>query len=697
MGISKRFVAKNGLDNNNNTVTNVADPVNAQDVATKNFASNASNLSSGTIPDARLSNTGVSAGTYTKVTVDAKGRVTGSSSLTTSDLPSSISVGDGTAAAPSIAFTSDTDTGIYKPTTNAIAITTAGAEKIRVDESGNVGLGTIAPQAKLDVNGNISISGAGRRITGDFSNATVTNRVVFQSSSLNSATSLTTAPSGTSYYANYTATNSSDVANASVAQFAITDLDASFRSSKRGTGTFLPLTFWTSDTERMRIDTGGRLLLGATSAPASSAVRQVISGGSANYIEFIDMTGNKGSIIGSNGDAIQFFSSTGALGSEVYTERMRIDSDGSLLHATTTKPSFVSSGLLNGSGNICTFNSTNGVGSVIAFGGTGTTSAPYVRFRQDALESRIDSGATSGATFTPLTFWTNGTEKMRIDLNGNVGIGSNNPAGWDGSLVVQRASGTNKVLVVNSGSTVGDVSQLAASAGGKFVQVLQYGNGNSYVFSSGDSLNVGTTTNAPLIFYSYNTERMRLTNDGNFIPSPDATLSLGIAANRWSTVYASTGAINTSDAREKTEVRELNAAELTAAKQIAKEIGGYKFLSSIAEKGDAAREHIGLTVQKAIEIMTANGLDPFNYGFICYDEWTEQTETIPAVEAKESVLDDDGNVIEEAVEAKPEEIKVIQEAGNRYAFRYDELNQFIIRGLAAQLESIEARLSALEA
>lgn len=49
MSTSKRFLAKNGLDNNNNTITNTADPVNAQDVATKAFSSNASNLTSGTI------------------------------------------------------------------------------------------------------------------------------------------------------------------------------------------------------------------------------------------------------------------------------------------------------------------------------------------------------------------------------------------------------------------------------------------------------------------------------------------------------------------------------------------------------------------------------------------------------------------------------------------------------------------------
>lgn len=46
----KRFIGANGLDGNNKTITNVTDPVNAQDASTKNYSSNASNLASGTIP-----------------------------------------------------------------------------------------------------------------------------------------------------------------------------------------------------------------------------------------------------------------------------------------------------------------------------------------------------------------------------------------------------------------------------------------------------------------------------------------------------------------------------------------------------------------------------------------------------------------------------------------------------------------------
>lgn len=54
---SKRFIVKNGLDNNSQTITNVADPVNSQDAATKNFSSNANNITSGVISSALLAAT----------------------------------------------------------------------------------------------------------------------------------------------------------------------------------------------------------------------------------------------------------------------------------------------------------------------------------------------------------------------------------------------------------------------------------------------------------------------------------------------------------------------------------------------------------------------------------------------------------------------------------------------------------------
>lgn len=168
------------------------------------------------------------------------------------------------------------------------------------------------------------------------------------------------------------------------------------------------------------------------------------------------------------------------------------------------------------------------------------------------------------------------------------------------------------------------------------------------------SVNAGSSTTP--------TARLVLESGGTVRAAADNAQSSGSSAARWSTVYAATGTINTSDAREKTSVTPLTTAEIAAAKALAAEIGTYQWLAAMQAKGADARTHVGMTVQRAMDVMTANGLDPLAYGFICHDTW-EQT------------VNDDDSVIA---------------AGDRYAFRPDELLLFLARGFDARLAALEA-------
>jgi len=53
--------------------------------------------------------------------------------------------GDGTAGAPGISFAADLDTGFFRPGNNLLGLSTGGTERVRVDASGNVGIGTSSP------------------------------------------------------------------------------------------------------------------------------------------------------------------------------------------------------------------------------------------------------------------------------------------------------------------------------------------------------------------------------------------------------------------------------------------------------------------------------------------------------------------------------------------------------------------------
>jgi hypothetical protein len=65
---------------------------------------------------------------------------------------------DGSAATPAIRGT-DANTGIFFPAADTIAFSEGGAEAMRIDGSGNLGIGTTSPTQKLDVNGSVKSSG----------------------------------------------------------------------------------------------------------------------------------------------------------------------------------------------------------------------------------------------------------------------------------------------------------------------------------------------------------------------------------------------------------------------------------------------------------------------------------------------------------------------------------------------------------
>ncbi len=67
---------------------------------------------------------------------------------------------DGSSATPGIGFTSDTDTGLFRPAANTIGFSTNATEVARFNSSGNLGIGTTSPTEKLHVVGNLRVQGS---------------------------------------------------------------------------------------------------------------------------------------------------------------------------------------------------------------------------------------------------------------------------------------------------------------------------------------------------------------------------------------------------------------------------------------------------------------------------------------------------------------------------------------------------------
>ena len=113
----------------------------------------------------------------------------------------------------------------------------------------------------IDDNGNLNITGTGKRITGDFSNATLSNRLVFQTSTTNGRTAVGIIPNGTSTTALLRVANSSDLNNYNVVDVVVEGTSARIQTAGLGTNPHTPLEFWVSGNEKMRIDTAGDVLV----------------------------------------------------------------------------------------------------------------------------------------------------------------------------------------------------------------------------------------------------------------------------------------------------------------------------------------------------------------------------------------------------------------------------------------------------
>ena len=68
-----------------------------------------------------------------------------------------IAQANGSVALPAYSFANSTNTGLYNPGTSALALVTNGTAALTVLANGNVGIGTTAPNANLDVNGSMNL------------------------------------------------------------------------------------------------------------------------------------------------------------------------------------------------------------------------------------------------------------------------------------------------------------------------------------------------------------------------------------------------------------------------------------------------------------------------------------------------------------------------------------------------------------
>jgi hypothetical protein len=231
----------------------------------------------------------------------------------------------------------------------------------------------------------------------------------------------------------------------------------------------------------------------------------------------------------------------------------------------------------------------------------------------------VQSGVTYKVSVTNLLYAPNlsGTSlPSAIVTSSLTSVGTIGTGVWQGTTVSTGYGGTGLTSFTSGGIVyASSTSALATSSGLTFDGTdLKPGGKILGQASSGAILQLGVGTTSYVVI------------DGGvaaFYPTTDNTTSLGYSTRRWTTVYATTPLINTSDANDKQDIADLTDAEIATAKVIKRLFKSFKFKEAVAKKGANARTHIGVIAQDVQAAFAANGLDAAKYGIFCSDTWYE--------------------------------------------------------------------------
>jgi hypothetical protein len=324
----------------------------------------------------------------------------------------------GSVSAPSISFVGNTTTGFWLPTTSTVALSTAGSERLRVDSTGNVGVGTTSPGEKLQVAGAIRATGAvaANAIGGILAyqgastvmlgawGADASTYGAIQFYQANSTGTLNRTGMLLDTAGNLGVGTNSPVSRLHVS--GVSSLAASSGSIAANASGTTPTTasgqgmLQIISTDAAAIDKGGVLVF---SANTTTLANYTMAGIAGKY----ETAG-----AGVYGGYLQFL--TTASGGTP-TERMRLDASGNLGIGTSSPTS-----KLHVVGGALSVQSTLGFGATFAnTGGVGN----YITLSDSGWSSAI--GTSNGN----LILYTAGntTERARIDSSGNLGVGTSSP------------------------------------------------------------------------------------------------------------------------------------------------------------------------------------------------------------------------------------------------------------------------------
>jgi hypothetical protein len=327
----------------------------------------------------------------------------------------------GTASAPTVTFTGDTNTGIYSPGADQVAISTNGTGRLFVDGSGrllinassstNVNTATFQGNSALGTGTGIVNIALGNTTPGTSDQL---GRLQFTDSGHNSAAEVIGQRDGGTW-------NTSTSRPTSLI----------FTTTSNGAA---------STTERMRLDSSGRLGIGTTSPDTALSVQGAAGSTQLTLTDATNATVRLGTPAASvgllsvgSGQSLAF--GTQSTPGSTYTERARIDSSGRLLVGTSS-----GTATLQVAGTFRAGDSADG-GS----GGNNATQLAAAPPSGALMAEIVCVGNTyNGATNTHTGFysacWSSYTNTITVikDVNHSAGANQGFEAIWSGTQIVIR-------------------------------------------------------------------------------------------------------------------------------------------------------------------------------------------------------------------------------------------------------------------
>ena len=401
----------------------------------------------------------------------------------------------GTETTPTYAFSGDNDTGWFAPLANTLALSTDGSERLRIDSTGRVGIGTQAPLGML-------------HIKKDWSSTAVSNFMAIIDSfgdqgrlTLRRANGDQATPTqildgdylGDLNFHGHDGSTFNSSPNAYISAVALED----FTSADQGTALLFGTTSIGSATssEKMRLDDMGRLGVGTNSPTALIQIKAGTASAGSAPLKLTSGTNLTTPEVG----AIEFDGTNLFFTTTTPTRKTIATTDGSTFTNTSSitntggnvniSPATLSGSVIVGPGAISTSSSTGtlvvsgdqGITGSINVGtkimnAAGTAAAPTYTFGTDT-----DTGWFAPLADT-LAAATNGQERVRISSTGNLGVGTTSPSS---RLDVYALSGataagafrTNDYVSTTSGSSL--LFDFGASSGNTYSSISAVSNGGS--------------------------------------------------------------------------------------------------------------------------------------------------------------------------------------------------------------------------